>query len=122
MRINNLQNNRTAFGSVTPIIATQKGAEKLAAVLTTSKTSYILEDLTHLYQNTHQTNIQNAIKQDKKILFLVTGEEYTKYMNMDFGWGSETAPTRHIDRCLEEITEKSNAAIARLLRRVNGNR
>ena len=112
--------NSMAFGSVTPIIASTKGKAQLEKALANKKGKYLLEDLTDLYLTNANSSgvLSKASKAGKKILFLITGKEYDASMYMHHGWGSITAPTRHIDRVPRKITENSNYLISLLTKRV----
>ena len=112
-------NNTTTFSSVTPIIATATGKQKLEHVLAQNNGKYLLEDLTDEYIKSadYDGMFSKASKNGKKILFLITGKECDAVKYMHHGWGSKFAPTRHIDRVPQKITENSNSVIAKLLKR-----
>lgn len=124
MQVQKIQNNKISFGSVTPIIATERGKDKLEQTLSNSNEKYFLEDLTYLYKEyPHPDGIlSKAAKEGRSVLFLITGDEYRKYKYMEFGWSSATAPTRHMNRVITHITENSNKQIQKLLKRLSVSR
>ncbi len=119
MKVKSINNNSMTFGSVTPIIATTKGKAQLEKALANQKGRYLLDDLTDVYVKLPNTEgiLNKASKEGKKILFLITGKEYDASRYMHHGWGSFTAPTRHIDRVPRKITENSNYVISLLVKR-----
>lgn len=113
---------RVSFKSVTAIVAKPKLMERLEQDIQQKnpKNPYFLMDLTHLYKNRPVMGRVGAAVNNKKQQadFLVVGDEHKKLSFMDHGWGSETAPTRHIDELLNVTDKNYGKILQKLLTRI----
>lgn len=111
---------KLSFGSTTPIIANKGSIKKLQQKLGKQPKNYYLQNATHLYTKTPNSGLLGqTVAKGKEVGFLITGPEYKKLMFMEHGWGSETAPSRHMNRAIVTIGKKFDSITQKLAKRIN---
>jgi hypothetical protein len=104
-----------SFKGVTPLVGKPGSISAIKAEvakrLGEKHPGYDISNATHLYVNRNEDGFltQNA-KSGNEVGFLTTGDNYKDMMFMRHGWGSETAPSRHINNNPILLSNLSDAA------------
>lgn len=102
-----------SFTGVTPIVGKPGTIKALKSEIVSQlgkDAQFLLEEATDLYRGQPARGLlTTAVNEGNEVGLLVTGENVNDVLFMRHGWGSKTAPSRHINHVIIDLADMPSA-------------